>query len=537
MNSLLNLLHVNYNDVIRMTLFNFLKTGNPVYDAIISTFTISFFGFAINYLYDYGIQHVLCNFSLDDLTSWFYKKNTIIIEGRRSSITSSYCLTYSVSSIYSNRFKAIWDYIISNIDTNKTIYMLKESHTNFQGSESSHNKRKNMDIFMVHQRRHFKIDDHIYVKAEIEKEDDHDEKEKVKTKTDRITIYLYSYKYNICYLKNYIDNITEKYLASIKENRANNKFIYFLDKVKPSDEESSLNCWGEHTFDSARTFNNMFFDGKKELIAKIDHFLKSRDWYYEKGIPYSLGIGLYGPPGTGKTSFIKALANYTGRHIIIVSLKLIKTKAQLEHFFFENKYNDNNENNSITFDKKIIVFEDIDCIGDIVLDRSKTTNSNAYNCKLRANKKEKEKEKENINVNDVLQTICKMNETTTTNILSSQDQPITLDDILNLWDGVRETPGRILVISSNHYDKLDPALVRPGRIDITHELSNASRNVISEIYFHLFGKKIDSTKLLKIKENFYSPAELINLYVETGRDEGNFINRILQNKKIKYNSM
>ena len=37
------------------------------------------------------------------------------------------------------------------------------------------------------------------------------------------------------------------------------------------------------------------------------------------GIPYSLGIGLYGPPGTGKTSFVKALANKTGRHIIVLS--------------------------------------------------------------------------------------------------------------------------------------------------------------------------------------------------------------------------
>jgi len=44
------------------------------------------------------------------------------------------------------------------------------------------------------------------------------------------------------------------------------------------------------------------------------------------------------------------------------------------------------------------------------------------------------------------------------------------DDILNAWDGIIETPGRILIISSNHYEKLDPALVRPGRIDITLEL-------------------------------------------------------------------
>ena len=105
-------------------------------------------------------------------------------------------------------------------------------------------------------------------------------------------------------------------------------------------------------------------------------------------------------------------------------------------------------------------------------------------------------------------------------------------DILNLWDGIRETPGRILVISSNHYDKLDPALVRPGRIDITHELSNASHNTISEIYYHLFNNKIDETKLLEVKENFYSPAELINIYV-SNKNEVDFINRLVKNEKCK----
>jgi hypothetical protein len=43
----------------------------------------------------------------------------------------------------------------------------------------------------------------------------------------------------------------------------------------------------------------------------------------------------------------------------------------LDNFFFENKYNSKNDNDSISFDKKIIVMEDIDCIGDIILDRSK----------------------------------------------------------------------------------------------------------------------------------------------------------------------
>ena len=524
MHSFENIFYNNYNDITKIMAFQFLKTGNPIYDAIFSTIIISIFGYFVNYIYENGLQKVLCLFSLYDIKSLFFKKNMIIIEGRRSSCTSVYCGSINVSSIYSDRFKAIWNYIITNIDNNKTIYSIKETHSNFQCSEQGSDKRKNMDIFMVCQIRHFIMDEHIFVKTETMSENDSDDKEKIKSKTDKIIIYLYSYVYSLSYLKNYIDNITEKYLSSIKQNRANKRFIYFLEKIKCDDEETKLNCWREDIFESPRTFQNIFFDGKKEMVEKIDFFLHNRHWYYEKGIPYSLGIGLHGPPGTGKTSFIKALANYTNRHLVVISLKMIKTKLQLEQFFFENRYNENNEPYDISFDKKIIVFEDIDCIGDIILDRNKKK----YNVKrLQMPTKNVNV---NVNVKDVLQKICDINDTNVP-ILSSQEDPITLDDILNLWDGIRETPGRILVISSNHYDTLDPALIRPGRIDITHELRNANRKTISEIYFHLFGTEINAKYLCKIKEYLYSPAELINMYV-TCKTENAFIERIVQNKKI-----
>lgn len=534
--SFMNSIQSSMSPVTQMIIFNNLKTGVPMIDAFLTTFILGCFSWLVSWIYDNRIDKIFNNTSFDDIKSYFYKKNMILIEGKRSSIATSYNSSLCVSSAYSDRFKALWDYIINNIEKNKTIYKIKEHHTNFQSStENRYDKaKKNYDMFTVYQDKHFIIDPDIYVKADIEFENDNNEKEKVNIKTDKITIIIYSYKYSLNYLKTYIDNITEKYLLSIKETRKNKRFIYFLDKTEfNSDNEDKFTCWREDLFESARTFSNIFFDGKKQLIDKIDFFLQNKNWYYEKGIPYSLGIGLHGPPGTGKTSFIKALANYTNRHIIVISLKTIKTKQQLEKFFFENTYNDNNEDNSITWDKKILVFEDIDCIGDIILDRTKQFSSKInHSNKNSAFDKSNDSKAGEMKIGEILQAVCDLNESGTTMLSSfTKEQPITLDDILNLWDGIRETPGRILIISSNHYDKLDTALIRPGRIDITHELNNASHKTISEIYLHLFNNEIDKTKLSEVKEYFYSPAELINIYV-SNKNENEFMERLIKNAKV-----
>ena len=76
----------------------------------------------------------------------------------------------------------------------------------------------------------------------------------------------------------------------------------------------------------------------KEIIKRIYSFVNNKNWYYEKGIPYTLGIGLHGPPGTGKTSFIKALAKTLDRHVVVIPFKLIKTKKQLDKFFLKIQF-------------------------------------------------------------------------------------------------------------------------------------------------------------------------------------------------------
>ena len=194
-----NLLHQNFHNIIKITVFDFFKTGNPAIDTIMSTIIISCFGFLIKYICDYPFDNLITKPWLIDIKGLFYTKKCIIIEGKKCFTTNSlYSGTNSnITSIYSDRFKAIWCYIIKNIDKNNTIYQIKESHSTFQASSavSSHEKRKNDDIYMVFQNKHYKIDENIYVQSSFEEEESRDDKDKTSTKTDKITIKIYSYVY------------------------------------------------------------------------------------------------------------------------------------------------------------------------------------------------------------------------------------------------------------------------------------------------------------------------------------------------------
>jgi chaperone BCS1 len=403
---------------------------------------------------------------------------------------------------------------------------------NYYGNDevNKNNKNNNNDVFIVSQKTPFVFNAElkIYALTKIFSEEATNDKEKGTTsKIDNIEIVLYSYESSLATMKNYIDNMTTRYLETIEKNRNNKRFIYTIVKTKY--EETRFECWKESYFETTRAFENMFFEGKNEVLEKLDFFLQNREWYYSKGIPYTIGFGLHGPPGTGKTSFIKSLAKYTNRHIIVLSLKLIKTQRQLQSFFYEDRYNENNKRGSIGFDNKIIVIEDIDAQGDIVLDRSKK--------KSGVPAIDFTKITEKTNVGDVIKTIMENEKEEDKKLLSTvmkpqDDEPITLDDILNLWDGIEETSGRILVISSNHYNELDPALTRPGRIDVSVEMNNASREIIAEIYKHLYEKRINTKSLSKVKQHFYSPAEIINLYLMHKNDENAFMSRLTMNKKL-----
>ena len=536
-NSLDTQLKLMSTNIFNMILFDKIKTNDPFIDAITTTLVLT----GITYFFQIVNQNMI-NINIKNLLmnilhfNYFYTKNSIEYEGKISLSTNYYDTKLRVSSAFTDRFKALWEHIITTISGNKTIYYIKEfGLTNIYDNDNK-NIQRDVGIYMVTQKEKFLISKeyeiyaYTYMYSEVDETEDKRTYNKGKTsnKIEKIKIELFSYKSNVHQIKCFVDSITTAYLSTIENLRENKKFIYTLVNTKWEDNKYEI--WEENVFLSTRTFNNIFFVNKSEVIKKINFFNNNRDWYFEKGIPYSLGIGLHGPPGTGKTSLIKAIANYTNRHIIVISLKLIKTKKQLDSIFFEERYNVDNKKDSISFDKKIIVFEDIDCIGNIVMNREKKKTGTLFNnLDLTSNINTK------ITVNELLEKITgEMGNDKVYELpkLQTDDLPITLDDILNLWDGIRETPGRIMIISSNHYYELDPALIRPGRIDMTLELSYVNYAVIKDIYRHFFNEEIDDIILQNIKENFYTPAELINIYINEERDPIRFINRLSLNQHV-----
>lgn len=516
-----------FTESLKMSFFSNFKTNNIFVDTIISTLLITTISYIIQKLSLHNIQITNIFLFYDNMKSLFVRKHSICFEGRQTFVVTKYEPYPTITACFSDNFKALFYDIIQSTKNNNSVYDIQEYITS---SNRRYSEEIEADMYIITQTLPilYNKELEIYAYTNVEKEEgDSDKKSTIKT--DQITITLYSYKSTLPQIQDFVERVKVRYLEHIENDRKGKRFVYSLKKTSNEDDDGNIQKWNETTFESTRTFNNMIFEGKEDVMEKINFFLNNKQWYYDNGIPYTLGVGLYGPPGTGKTSFFKSMANLTNRHLVILSLKQIKTKHQLEEAFFESRYNYDNKKNSIGFDKKIIIIEDIDCLGEIVWKREKEPEPNKNRRKSKKNTSPKN------DMTTVIQQLIENNNDEKKDFIEmckpQEEDPITLDDILNLWDGIKETPGRILGISSNHYDKLDPALIRPGRIDITLCLDNCTRNMIRQMYKQFYKSEIDERKLSKIKDKGFSPAQLINWYVLNRNDPNKFMECILTNKK------
>ena len=68
---------------------------------------------------------------------------------------------------------------------------------------------------------------------------------------------------------------------------------------------------------------------------------------------------------------------------------------------------------------------------------------------------------------------------------------LNLSGILNVLDGVVDAPNRLLVMTTNHPEKLDPALIRPGRVDKKFHLSYLVGEQAVRMAAHYFQEELE----------------------------------------------
>ncbi|OMP09757.1 hypothetical protein COLO4_05160 [Corchorus olitorius] len=250
--------------------------------------------------------------------------------------------------------------------------------------------------------------------------------------------------YQLIFHRSHRELITGPYLEYVvqegKAIKAKNKRIRLYTN-NPSDNWSyyKKNLWSDIPFENPARFETLAMDPKKkeEIINDLVTFSNAKEYYTKLGKPWKRGYLLYGPPGTGKSTMIAAMANLLHYDIYDLELTTVYDNTELRKLLTE------------TSSKSIIVVEDIDCTLDVTSHR----------------KKEREKSNENLG-ND-------MNNKKEKKSAVEKSNKVTLSGLLNFIDGTWSAcgTGRIFVFTTNHVNKLDPALIRRGRMDMHIELS------------------------------------------------------------------
>ena len=304
---------------------------------------------------------------------------------------------------------------------------------------------------------------------------------------------IFCYDHDIQHLQRFMESCNRDY-----ERRMANKLgtnLFFFDQMTQSKEtkRSTQNplpqshlIYTKHTFSTTRSFENVYFEDQAVVSKRTEFFLKNRSWYEKKGIPYTLGFLFHGEPGCGKTSETKAIAHVSRRHIVNIQLSEIKTKSQLRHLFFNDDIHvytgQNTEKYTIPIHERLYVIEDIDAMGDVVLERSLKVPTAPVPKKDPFAVEEEEVFKE----------------------------PIDLAFLLNLLDGTLEASGRVMIITSNFPERIDKALIRPGRIDMIVQFKKCSRKILREIICGFYDLETVDHPLFE-KEDVdgrWSPAEV-----------------------------
>ncbi|XP_071723692.1 AAA-ATPase At1g43910-like [Rutidosis leptorrhynchoides] len=256
--------------------------------------------------------------------------------------------------------------------------------------------------------------------------------------------------------------LMEKYIPHILETAE--KILNKREMLHILTYDKEENCWQPTMFKHPSTFETLAMepDLKKSIMEDLDLFVKRKEFFESVGRAWKRGYLLYGPPGTGKSSLVAAIANYLRYDIYDLQMQSVKDDSDLRRLL------------TSTTNKSILLIEDIDCSTKISHDRSKSHRQQQQQ-------------------DDYHSDIDNENEDDRNDHRKrrSSDPGATLSGLLNFIDGLWSSCGdeRIIIFTTNHKEKLDPALLRPGRMDVHVYMGHSSPSVFRKLVTSYLGIK------------------------------------------------
>ncbi|KAJ4490998.1 P-loop containing nucleoside triphosphate hydrolase protein, partial [Lentinula aciculospora] len=214
---------------------------------------------------------------------------------------------------------------------------------------------------------------------------------------------------------------------------------------------------------------------KEMLLSDTKDFLNSEKWYADRGIPFRRGYLLHGVPGSGKSSLIHAIAGELMLDIYALSLSAAWINdATLTTLMGRVPA------------RCIVLLEDLDAAF------TRSTGRRSKKDKKKDKKEKKDKKRRRIGASGI-------NGGANATDAMSEVNTLSLSGLLNALDGVAAAEGRLLFATTNHLDHLDPALSRPGRMDVWIDFKNASRWQVEALFRNFFPCEEDSSSQDKEK--------------------------------------